>query len=87
MVRGDGPAAPALKNKPADLTQLSKRYGGKFPSAMVESAIQGDQFTLAHGPREMPVWGEAFWTTNRDKALIAIKVHNLTLYIESIQQK
>ena len=84
---GDGPAAPALKNKPTDLTQLSKRYGGKFPSAMVESAIQGDQFTLAHGSREMPVWGEAFRTTNRDKALVAIKVHNLTLYIESIQQK
>lgn len=85
--KGDGPVAPALKDKPTDLTQLSKRYGGKFPSAMVESAIQGDQFTLAHGSREMPVWGQAFRTTNRDKALITIKVHNLTLYIQSIQQK
>lgn len=85
--KGSGPAAPALKNKPPDLTQLSRRNGGKFPSARVESVIQGDQFITAHGSREMPVWGEAFRSMNRDQSLAKIKVHNLAVYIESMQQK
>lgn len=85
--KGRGPAAPALKNKPTDLTQLSKRNSGKFPSAMVESAIQGNRFIPAHGSREMPIWGDAFRSLNRDEALVKIKVHNLALYIESVQEK
>ena len=30
--KGDGPAASALKARPADLSQLSKNNGGKFPA-------------------------------------------------------
>jgi len=86
-LKGTGPAAPALNSKPTDLTQLSKRNGGKFPLAMVERAIQGNEFVLAHGSREMPVWGEAFRAVNRDEALVKVKVHNLALYIESMQEK
>jgi hypothetical protein len=85
--KGGGPAAPELKTTPPDLTQLSKGNGGKFPSAMVSSVIRGDQVLLAHGSREMPIWGEAFRNVNRDETLAKIKVRNLTLYIESIQQK
>jgi len=86
-LKGTGPAGPALKNKPTDLTQLSKRNGGKFPLARVEGAIEGNGFVLAHGSREMPVWGEAFRAVNRDQSLVKIKVHNLALYIESMQEK
>ena len=85
--KGNGPEAPALKNKPPDLTQLSKTNGGKFPATMVQSVIQGDQFVTAHGSREMPIWGEAFRTSNHDDALAKIKVHNLVIYIESIQRR
>ena len=85
--KGSGPAAPALKSKPTDLTQLSRRYGGKFPIAMVESAIEGNRLIPAHGSREMPVWGEAFRNANRDETLAKIKIHNLALYVESVQDK
>jgi mono/diheme cytochrome c family protein len=85
--KGGGPAAGALKNKPTDLTQLSKRNGGKFPSARVEEAIQGNSLIPAHGSREMPVWGDAFRSVNRDEALVKIKIHNLVLYVESVQEK
>jgi mono/diheme cytochrome c family protein len=85
--RGGGPAAPALKSRPTDLTQLNKRNGGKFPFAMVENAIRGNQFIQPHGSREMPVWGDAFRNVNRDEVLVKIKVHNLALYIESVQEK
>lgn len=84
--KGGGPVAAALKSRPTDLTQLKKNGGGKFPLSTVEHAIQGDQFITAHGTREMPVWGEAFRNANRDEALLKIKIHNLALYIESIQQ-
>ena len=84
--KGAGPVATSLKKQPPDLTQLSKHYG-KFPSAMVESVIRGDQFVLSHGSREMPVWGEAFRATNADPNLAKLKAHNLALYLESIQQK
>ncbi len=30
--KGNGPAAAALKTKPADLTVLAKNNGGKFPT-------------------------------------------------------
>lgn len=85
--KGRGPAAPALKSKPTDLTQLRKRNGGEFPSAMVEGVIQGNGFVPAHGSREMPVWGDAFRNINRDEALVKIKIHHLVLYIESVQEK
>ena|SRR5579872_4976944 len=84
--KGAGPAASSLKKEPPDLTQLAKHYG-KFPVAMIESVIRGDQFVLSHGSREMPVWGEAFRATNTDANLVKLKVHNLALYLESIQQK
>ncbi len=85
--KGNGPAAAALKTKPSDLTILSRKNGGKFPSATVESAIMGDQFILAHGSRDMPIWGEAFRSVNHDEAMVKIKIHNLVLYVESIQEK
>jgi len=83
--KGAGPAASSLKKQPPDLTLLAKHYG-KFPSTMVESVIRGDQFVLSHGSREMPVWGEAFRATNADANLAKLKVHNLALYLESIQK-
>src|SRR5271169_1286466 len=56
--KGSGPVAPSLKVKPADLTLLAKRSGGRFSEARVRSFISGDEPTLSsHGTREMPVWG------------------------------
>jgi len=39
------------------------------------------------GTRDMPIWGDAFRTTNRDESMVKMKVQNLTTYIESFQQK
>ncbi|MBV8357584.1 MAG: hypothetical protein JO189_06555, partial [Deltaproteobacteria bacterium] len=38
---GDGPVAPALKKKPANLTLLSKNNGGVFPEKEVRDFIDG----------------------------------------------
>ena len=40
--KGNGPAARALKQQPSDLTLLSKRNGGAFPTFRISNIIQGD---------------------------------------------
>jgi mono/diheme cytochrome c family protein len=85
--KGNGPAALALKKHPPDLTQLSRKNGGKFPTETVFSVIQGTDLITDHGTRDMPMWGDAFRAVNRDENLAKLKVRNLTAYIASIQQK
>jgi len=55
--KGDGPAAPGLKIPPANLTMLVVKNGGTFPTAHVAAEIEGDARALAHGSKDMPVWG------------------------------
>ena len=58
--KGNGPAAPALKVPPPDLTVLTRRQNGVFPSVEVETIIRGGTAMAAHGSDEMPVWGPIF---------------------------
>jgi len=86
--KGNGPAASALKTPPADLTQLSKKNGGKYPALKVTSAIRGTNDLPAHGSKEMPVWGELFWSMSRGhEAQVQQRVANLTHYVETLQEK
>jgi len=87
--KGNGPAAGALKTKPADLTQLAKQNGGKFPDSKVQQAIKGDSnMPSAHGSKDMPVWGPTFWMLGqRSEAQEQLRIRNLTMYVASLQQK
>ena len=86
--KGDGPAAPALKAFPANLTLLAAKNAGTFPELQVAQAIKGDWMTAAHGSKEMPVWGPVFlYLAHHDPAVAQLRVRNLTKYVESIQQK
>lgn len=86
--KGDGPAAPALKVAPSDLTQLAKNNSGKFPSDRVASILRGQATVTAHGNRDMPVWGPLFWHMSQGhEGQVHQRIANLTKYIESLQQK
>jgi mono/diheme cytochrome c family protein len=86
--KGDGPAAPALKVQPTDLTQLAKNNGGKFPNMKVVSTIRGDAALPAHGSKEMPIWGQVFWTMSHGhESEVQQRTANLTKYIEGLQAK
>ena len=86
--KGDGPAAAALKQPPADLTQLAKRNGGKYPTELVTSVLRGQNKLAAHGDQEMPVWGPVFWKMSQGKEeLVTLRIANLNRYLESLQQK
>jgi mono/diheme cytochrome c family protein len=81
--KGDGPAAAALKTKPADLTTVAKRHGGTFSNKDFEDKVNGVA-VAAHGSTEMPVWGPIFRDlAGNDK----LRVYNLKQYIDSIQEK
>ncbi|MCS6925842.1 MAG: cytochrome c [Candidatus Binatia bacterium] len=84
--RGDGPAAVALKNPPADLTRLSKNHGGTFPRAEVMQCIDGERPVPAHGPRHMPVWGEVF-RRERSDSEAHMRILALPAFIESLQER
>jgi len=86
--KGNGPAAPALKSPPSDLTTLAKRNGGKYPAAKVEGILRGRESLVSHGNQEMPVWGPVFraMTSNPD-AMVTMRVQNLNQYLESLQTK
>ncbi|HUA60056.1 MAG TPA: c-type cytochrome [Verrucomicrobiae bacterium] len=85
--KGHGPAAGALKTGPGDLTQLTRRNNGKFPSVEVEHTISlGGRF-LAHGSTDMPVWGHIFTDDGRQQGLGTIRVYALTQYLDQLQAR
>ncbi len=82
--KGNGPAADALKKAPADLTQISRKAGGKFPEIRVMRMIKGDDEISAHGTRAMPVWGTIFRSLS-SKEGADLRVNTLLLYIQGVQ--
>ena len=85
--KGNGPVASALKKAPPDLTQLSKKNGGKFPTERVRQFIDGRDKVDAHGTREMPVWGNALQQIDASPVGISFRVNALTAYLETLQAK
>ena len=86
--RGDGPAAAALKKRPADLTQLARKNNGSFPDVQVQNYIVGDTAVMAHGTRDMPIWGDLFHSLNPvDRSETRIRVSVLTAYVKSLQAR
>jgi mono/diheme cytochrome c family protein len=85
---GDGPVAPGLNRKPADLTALASKNGGTFPYDKVARTIDGRETTRAHGTPDMPVWGEIFAkTTGTDAPTVDDAVKRITHYVWSIQKR
>jgi mono/diheme cytochrome c family protein len=86
--KGNGPAASAMKTPPGDLTLLSQKNGGKYPSAHVASVIHGQAGLAAHGSQDMPVWGPLFSSISQGhEAQVQQRIANLVGYIETLQAK
>ena len=89
--KGDGPAAPALKMPPADLTLLTKNNGGNYPAGYVANVLQFGTSTRAHGSKDMPIWGRLFASLSASygtaRAESALRINRLSDYIETLQAK
>lgn len=85
---GTGPVAAALVTRPADLRRLSGRYGSPLDRERLGALIDGRAFVVAHGEREMPVWGERFDVPAPDdlrERTIAERFAALLAYLQAIQ--
>lgn len=87
--RGDGPVGSRLNVAVPDLTRISSRRDGSFPAGEIAETIDGRSLVVAHGTREMPVWGYEFWveeggdvTAEADAREI---IDRLVAYLRSIQ--
>lgn len=91
--RGQGPVAEFMTLKPRDLTELARRAGGKLPADLIARVIDGRDSVKAHGPRDMPVWGDYFGaekpgaTRVVKEAEAEARIRALVTYIASIQAK
>ena len=88
---GDGPAADALRTRPADLTRIAARRGGSFPDGEIARFIDGRFALPAHGSREMPVWGQRFGEAIPESSIAEEvtrgRIAVLVEYLKSIQRK
>jgi mono/diheme cytochrome c family protein len=88
--RGDGPVAEALTTPPADLTRLRAKYDGAFPADSVYASIDGRQDVVAHGTREMPVWGNVWSEEHGEPVPLAdsdLRVRELVEYLRTLQEE
>ncbi len=58
--KGRGPVSSQVKVPPADLTVLAKKNNGVFPFNSVYEVIDGRKVIIAHGTRDMPIWGNRY---------------------------
>lgn len=86
--KGNGPAVEALKVVPPDLTTMAARNNGKYPALKVSAVLRGEEALAAHGTKDMPIWGDLFWSmSGGHEAEVHQRVANLNSYIESLQKK
>lgn len=83
--RGDGPAVPALKAVPPDLTTMAAR-AGTFDLVATERFIAGlDKVPAGHGSADMPVWGPIFRSQGSHE-VASMRLQNLAKYLQRIQR-
>jgi mono/diheme cytochrome c family protein len=87
---GNGPVAAALSTPPTNLRLLSERYGNPLPEDQIARFIDGRSDVKAHGPRDMPVWGEQVWKYpqgRRKQTQVKGGIAALVAYLQSIQKR
>lgn len=97
--KGDGPYAGMGETRVSDLTVLSKNNDGVFPLARVYDVIEGREEVKAHGPREMPIWGQEYRLEAAEhymdfpalchdpESYVRVRILALAEYIHRLQQK
>jgi len=89
---GNGPASELFRVPPPDLTRIEERRGVAFPYMEIRNIIDGRREILAHGKRDMPIWGRRFTRDAEEQGLPNPELLGegsliaLTSYLEEIQQ-
>lgn len=91
---GEGRLAEYLTIKPANLSTITKRNDGEFPTQRIHDIIDGRNSVRGHGG-EMPVWGDAFQKADALDAQppevreeeVDRKIDSLVHFLKSIQEE
>lgn len=89
--RGDGPVADALDPRPADLTAIASRNGGRFDAEAVAAYIDGRTWIEPHGSSAMPVWGRPIDDRNErildtETLLTPAAIYQIVEYLRTLQR-
>jgi cytochrome c553 len=82
--KGDGVLAGSLRKHPPDLTQLSVKNDGVYPSEAVMKMIDG-----GHESADMPAWKDVFAKSQESAGAAAatVRMQGLAKYLETLQKK
>ena len=85
--RGNGPIAEFINAPVPDLTRISARNHGEFPTDRIFQVIDGQSGSSVHGVRHMPVY--EFFGPEPDDAEAHLnatqKVDRLVMYLRTLQ--
>ena len=83
------PTIDTLTTPAPDLTKILERRpkAKEFPIADMARIIDGRMVVKAHGPRQMPVWGEIYAEEGMDDDEIRGRKGELVAFLISIQKK
>ncbi len=89
--KGYGTMRRFLTIEPSDLTQESKKNGGRFPFWQIYGVIDGREEVRGHGTRDMPIWGARFRSQaggddTGSKAQVAGRILGLVFYLQYLQE-
>jgi len=90
--KGHGTMRRFLTIEPSDLTQESKKNGGRYPFWQIYGAIDGREEVRGHGTRDMPIWGARFRSQaggddTGSKAQVAGRILGLVFYLQYLQEE
>lgn len=89
--KGDGIVSRDLKVRVPDLTGLAKKHKGIYPLDDVMATIDGRRLVRGHGDRDMPVWGESFYSESKGKKYpeltTLLKAKIIAEYVATLQKK
>ena len=85
--RGDGPLAGAMRRRPPNLTEISRRHNNAYPGDLVFQIIDGREKVRGHGGPDMPVWGDAFRRSVEGESDEAVRtrIQALVSFLETLQ--
>lgn len=92
--KGEGPIRTRLSVPAPDLTLLTRRNGGTFPTERVTEIINGGAAVSSHGG-QMPAWGLIFLKdfeeyasgAQDNQALVRRRIGDLVAYLQTIQDQ
>lgn len=87
--RGGGPVAASLKTPPSNLRLIAQRRNGSFSHDEIGEYIDGRKAPVAHGTREMPVWGDTLATAAPEaerEQRRKVRIEEVVAYLKTIQE-